>query len=121
MTVEGSMTKELFESYVEYFLAPALLPGQVVVMDNHTAHKGQRVRDLIEGKGCELLYLPPYSPDFDPIEEAFSKIKGFLRRISARTKEALVEAIGKALGAVTPKDAQGFFAHCGYYALGHQL
>ncbi len=115
------MTKEVFESYVEHFLAPALLLGQVVVMDNLTAHKGERVRELIEGKGCELLYLPPYSPDFNPIEEAFSKIKGLLRRIGARTKEALVEAIGEALDAVTPKDARDFFAHCGYYTLGQQL
>src|SRR3712207_2735995 len=87
MTVEGSMTKEVFESYVEHFLAPALLPGQVVVMDNLTAHKGERVRELIEGKGCEPLYLPPYSPDFNPIEEAFSKIKGVLRKAEARTRE----------------------------------
>jgi transposase len=121
MTVEGSMTKEVFESYVEHFLAPALLPGQVVVMDNLTAHKGGRVRELIEGKGCELLYLPPYSPDFNPIEEAFSQIKGFLRWIGARTKEALVKAIVEALDAVTPKDARDFFAHSGCYALGQQL
>ena len=120
MAVEGSTTKEVFETYVEHFLAPALLPRQVV-MDNLTAHKGERVRELIEGKGCELLYLPPYSPEFNPIEEAFSKIKSFLRRIGARTKEALVKAIGEALDAVTPKDARDFFAHSGYYALGQQL
>src|ERR671912_2493501 len=83
--------------------------------------QGERVRELIEAKGCELLYLPPYSPDFNPIEEAFSKIKSFLRRIGARTKEALVKAIGEALDAVTPKDARDFFAHSGYYALGRQL
>jgi transposase len=121
MTVEGSMTKEVFESYVEHFLAPTFLPGQVVVMDNLTAHKGGRVRELIEGKGCELLYLPPYSPDFNPIEEAFSQIKGFLRWICARTKEALVKAIVEALDAVTPKDARDFFTHSGCYALGQQL
>ncbi len=120
MAVEGSTTKEVFETYVEHFLAFALLPGQVV-MDNLTAHKGERVRELIEGKGCELLYLPPYSPDFNPVEEAFSKIKNFLRRIGARTKEALMKAIGEALDAVTPKDARDFFAHSGYYALGQQL
>jgi transposase len=121
MAVEGSTTKEVIETYVEHFLARALLPGQVVVMDNLTAHKGERVRELIEGTGCELLYLPPYSPEFNPIEEAFSKIEGFLCRIGARTKEALVKAIGEALDAVTPKDTRDLFAQGGYYALGQQL
>ena len=117
MAIEGSTTKEVFEAYVEHFLAPKLRPGQVVVMDNLGVHKGERVRELIEGRGCKLLYLPPYSPDLNPIEEAFSKIKGFLRQIGARTREALVEAIGKALNTVTTKDAWGFFAHCGYRIL----
>src|SRR5688500_14914816 len=88
--------------------------GQVVVMDNLSAHKGERVKELIEGRGCELIYLPSYSPDFNPIEEAFSKIKDFLRKSEARTREALVEAIGAAISAVTAKDACGFFEHCGY-------
>ena len=114
VAVEGSTTKEVFEAYVEHFLAPVLRPGQVVVMDNLEADKGQGVRELIEGRGCELLYLLPYSPDFSPIEEAFSKIKGFLRQIGARTREALVESIGRALDPVTTWDAQGFFGHCGY-------
>jgi transposase len=83
-------------------------------MDNLSAHKGSRVRELIEVKGCELLYLPPYSPDLNPIEQAFSKIKALLRRAGTRTREALVEAIGRALGAVTARDARGFFEHCGY-------
>ncbi len=87
-------------------------------MDNLTAHKGERVRELIEGRECELLYLPPYSPDFNPIEEAFAKIKGVLRKAEARTREALVEAMGKALGAVSARDARGFFEHSGYRALG---
>ena len=117
MAIEGSTTKEVFEAYVEHFLAPKLRPGQVVVMDNLGVHKGERVRELIEGRGCELLYLPPYSPDFNPIEEAFSKIKGFVRQIGARTRETLVEAIGKALDTVTAKDACGFFVHCGYRML----
>jgi transposase len=86
-------------------------------MDNLGAHKGERVRELIEARGCKLLYLPPYSPDFNPIEEAFSKIKGILRQIGARTREALVEVIGKALDTVTAKDACGFFVHCGYRML----
>jgi len=89
-------------------------PGQVVVIDNLGAHKGERVRWLIQSRGCELLYLPPYSPDLNPIEEAFSKVKALLRRAGARAREALVEAIGRALGAVTAQDARGFFKHCGY-------
>jgi transposase len=83
-------------------------------MDNLSAHKRERVRELIEGRGCELLYLPPYSPDYNPIEEAFSKIKEPLRRTEARAREALVEAMGRALDALTAQDAQGFFEHCGY-------
>jgi transposase len=118
MAVEGSTTNKVFEAYMEHFLAPTLEQGQVVVMDNLSAHKGQKVRKLIEDSGCQLLYLPPYSPDLNPIEEAFSKIKRLLRLIGARTKKALkkalVEAMGKALDAVSAQDAKGFFAHCGY-------
>jgi transposase len=113
MTVEGSTTKEVFEAYIEHFLAPTLRVGQAVIMDNFSAHKGERVRKLIEERGCELLYLPPYSPDLNSIEEAFSNVKPLLRGIGARTKEALVEAIGKALDAVGAWDARGFFTHCG--------
>ena len=91
MAIEGSTTKEVFEAYVEHLLAPTLRRGQVVMLDNLSAHKGERVRKLIEGRGCKLLYLPPYSPDLNPIEEAFSKIKRLLRVFGARTKEALVE------------------------------
>ncbi len=112
--VVGSTTGAVFEAYVEQVLAPALTPGQVVVLDNLGAHKGERVRELIEGRGCELLFLPAYSPDFSPIEEAFSKVKGLLRKAGARTREALVEAIGRALDAVSGEDARGWFAHCGY-------
>ena len=83
-------------------------------MDNLGAHKGERVRELIQERGCELLYLPPYSPDLNPIEEAFSKVKGLLRRTGARTREALIEAMGQALDAVTAEDARGFFEHRGY-------
>jgi len=114
LTVEGATTSVVFETYVEQVLAPSLRRGQVVVMDNLSAHKGERIRELIEGRGCELLYLPSYSPDFNPIEEAFSKIKGLLRKSEARTKEALLEAIGAAISALTAKDARGFFEHCGY-------
>ena len=114
LVVEGATTSEVFETYVEQVLAPTLRSGQVVVMDNLNAHKGERIKELIEERGCELVYLPPYSPDFNPIEEAFSKIKRLLRKIEARTREALVEAIGAAISAVTANDARGFFEHCGY-------
>ena len=114
MAVVGSTTKAVFEAYVERALAPSLRPGQVVVMDNLGAHRGERVRALVEARGCELLYLPPYSPDFSPIEEAFSKLKTLLRKAKARTRVALLEAIGRALSAITPQDAVGYFGHCGY-------
>ncbi len=114
MAVEGSTKAFVFEAYVEGFLAPSLRPGQVVVMDNLGAHKTDRVRKLIEDRGCELWFLPAYSPDLNPIEEAFSKVKARLRKAAARTREALVEAMGEALSAVTPRDAAGWFAHCGY-------
>jgi transposase len=114
LAVEGATNGEVFETYVERVLAPTLRSAQVVVMDNLNAHKGERIKELIEERGCELVYLPPYSPDFNPIEEAFSKIKGLFRKVEARTREALVEAIGVAISAVTAGDARGFFAHCGY-------
>ncbi len=116
VAVEGATTRAAFEAYVEQALAPTLSPGQVVVMDNLSAHKGGRVREIVEGVGCELLYLPPYSPDMNPIEGAFSKAKGLMRRAEARTRKALVEAMGKALGAVSASDARGFFEHSGYRA-----
>jgi transposase len=97
MAVEGSTDKEVFEAYVERVLAPTLEAGQVVIMDNLPAHKPAGVRELIEERGCELIYLPSYSPDLNPIEEAFSKIKAILRRVGARTKEALLDALGEAL------------------------
>jgi transposase len=119
VAVEGATTRATFEAYVEQALAPSLREGQIVVMDNLSAHKGGRVRELLEGKkGCELLYLPPYSPDLNPIEEAFSKVKGLMRRAEARTREALIEAMGKALSAVSAQDARGFIEHSGYRALG---
>ena len=121
MAVEGATTKEVFEAYLEHFVVPTLQPGQLVVMDNLGAQRPKRVRELIEGKGCEIVYLPSYSPDLNPIEEAFSKVKHILRKIGARGKEALVEAMGRALGAVSTEDARGFFAHCGYRVPAQQL
>ncbi len=114
LAVEGSTTREVFEVYLEHSLAPALRPGQVVVMDNLSAHKGGRVRKLVEERGCELVYLPPYSPDLNPIEEAFAKLKALLRRAGARTFEALIGAMGRALDEITHRGASGFFRHCGY-------
>src|SRR3954464_5936316 len=95
MAVEGSTNQEVFEAYLERVLAPTLEAGQMVIMDNLSAHKPARVRELIEGRGCELVYLPAYSRDFNPIEEAFRKIKGMVRRAGARTKDALVRGIGR--------------------------
>ena len=114
MIIEGSSNAATFELYVEEILAPSLTPGQIVIMDNLAAQKGKKVEQLIEARGCQLLFLPGYSPDFSPIEETFSKIKAFLRRTGARTREALQEAIAQALLTVTAQDAQGWFRHCGF-------
>ena len=121
LAVEGATTRGVFEAYLERVLAPSLKPGQMVVMDNLSAHKGGRVKEIIEGRGCEVLYLPPYSPDFNPIEQAFSKVKGLLRRAQARTRQALIEAMGEALSAVSARDVRGFFGHCGYRSVGQLL
>ena len=118
LTVEGSTTARVFETYVEKVLLPSLKEGQIVVMDNLSAHRPKRIRELIEQHGCELLYLPAYSPDYNPIEEAFAKIKNLLRKAATRSKEALVEAIGVALSAVTVADVRGFFEHAGYRPAG---
>jgi transposase len=115
MTVEGATDSEAFEAYVEHFLAPTLKKGQVVVLDGLGAHRTQKVRELVEGRGADLVFLPSYSPDMNPIEEAFSKIKTLVRKVGARTREALVEAIRRALAGVTTEDAAGWFAHAGYW------
>ncbi|MGH3144882.1 MAG: IS630 family transposase [Rubrobacter sp.] len=114
VSIKGSTDAEVFEAYVERFLAPTLAGGQVVVLDGLGAHRTERVRELIEGRGADLLFLPSYSPDLNPIEEAFSKIKNIVRSAAARTREALVEAIAEAMSAVTLEDVAGWFAHCGY-------
>ena len=114
LAVEGSTNREVFEAYIEHVLAPTLETGQVVIMDNLSAHKPARVRELIESRGCELIYLPAYSPDFNPIEEAFAKIKDMLRQALARTKDALVEVLGEAISAISAQDARGYFEHAGY-------
>ena len=115
MTVEGATDSEAFEAYVEHFLAPSLSEGQVVVLDGLGAHRPQRIRELIEARGADLVFLPSYSPEMNPIEEAFSKVKALVRKEGARrVREALVEAIGRALRALTPEDAASYFAHAGY-------
>jgi transposase len=121
LILDGAANTEVFEIYIEQILAPSLQPGQMVIMDNLSIHKGKKVRQLIEARGCQVLFLPPYSPDLSPIEEAFSKIKAFLRRVGARTREALQEALEQALLTITETDASGWFRHCGYSQAPHQL
>ncbi len=103
-----------FEAYIEQVLAPELRPGQVVILDNLSVHRSARVEQLIRARGCELWFLPSYSPDLSPIEQAFAKFKQALRRAAARTLDALYEAIGQALPTISPQDAVGFFLACGY-------
>jgi transposase len=115
MCIQGATDAKAFEVYIEHFLAPTLSEGQVVVLDKLGAHRPQRIKELIEQRGAELVFLPSYSPDLNPIEEAFSKIKNIVRKAQARTREALVEAIALAISALTLEDVAGWFAHCGYY------
>lgn len=117
MSIEGPSDTESFGLYMKDILAPQLKRGQIVLMDNLSVHKSVWVRGLIEEKGCRLWLLPSYSPDFNPIEEAFSKVKGLLRKAKARTLEALFEATAEALGAVSKENARGYFEHCGYRTL----
>ena len=116
MLLDGSADAAAFEAYVEQILAPSLHPGQIVILDNLSIHLGSRVKQAIEERLCQLLFLPAYSPDFSPIEGAFSKLKIILRRVSARTREALQDAIIQALPTITATDALGWFRHCGYRA-----
>ena len=114
MTIESATDGDVFLAYVEQVLCPKLQPGDVVVMDNLSAHKIKGVRELIESTGAELLYLPPYSPDFNPIEKAWSKLKQWLRSAKARTAEALEQAIAEAIQAITADNATAWFRHCGH-------
>jgi transposase len=114
MTIESATDGDIFLAYLEQVLCPKLKPGDVVVMDNLPAHKVAGVRELIAASGAELLYLPPYSPDFNPIEQAWSKLKQCLRTAKARTAEALEQAITEALAAITADNAAAWFQHCGY-------
>jgi len=114
MTVESATDGDVFVAYLEHVLCPKLQVGDVVVMDNLSAHKVEGVRELITARGAELLYLPPYSPDFNPIEQCWSKVKQILRTLKARTSETLEQAMAQALAAITPDNARGWFAHWGY-------
>ncbi len=114
MTVNGATDAEVFRAYVEQVLAPGLRPADIVVMDNLGAHKAASIRQAIEAKGAKLIYLPPYSPDLSPIERCWSKIKTYLRKAKARTREALEEALKQALATVTDADAVSWFIHSGY-------
>jgi transposase len=114
MTIESPTDGDVFLAYLEQVLCPRLQPGQVVIMDNLAAHKVAGVRSLIEARGAQLLYLPPYSPDFNPIEQAWSKIKQRLRAAKARIVEALEQAAAEAIGAITADNAAAWFTHCGY-------
>ena len=113
-TFDGATDADTFVAFVGEALVPSLRPGQVVVMDNLSPHKHPRVRELIEGAGCRLLYLPPYSPDYNPIEQAISKVKGVLRSDACRDVGLLYEKIGDALRTVTRADAEAFMRHSGY-------
>jgi transposase len=112
--LDGAMNRTMFETYVGKVLAPTLKPGDIVVMDNLPAHKGETVRTLIEARQATLLLLPPYSPDFDPIEMAFAKLKTLLRTAAERTIDALWRSIGTILSTFTPEECSNYFKHAGY-------
>lgn len=112
--LSGPINRAAFETYVEKVLVPELRPGDIVIMDNLSSHKGPRVRSMIETAGAELLYLPPYSPDFNPIENAFAKLKAMLRRAAERTVEGLWDAIGRIIDTFTPAECANYFAAAGY-------
>ena len=114
MTIRGATDAEVFKTYVSKVLCPTLCKDHIVIMDNLRAHKVNGIRELIEGTGAILLYLPPYSPDFNPIEKMWSKIKSILRKMKARSKEELNAAITAAFKEITSSDAQGWFESCGY-------
>jgi len=114
LTLEGGVTGSAFAAYAARLLAPSLRPGQVVILDNLSAHKSEAARLAIEAAGARLLFLPAYSPDFNPIELAFSKIKEHLRAAAARSAQDLLTATASAIDAVSAADAHGFFKHCGF-------
>jgi len=116
MVLDGPINRIAFETYVAKVLVPELNPGDVVVMDNLSSHKGPRVREMIEAAGAQLRYLPPYSPDFNPIENAFAKLKALLRKARERTMDALWSTIGSVIDLFTPQECENYFAAAGYDA-----
>jgi transposase len=114
MIIESPTDGDVFLAFVEQGLGPRLQPGHIVILDNLGAHKVEGVRGLVESRGAQLLYLPPYSPDFNPIEQAWSKLKQLLRGVKARVLAQLEPAIAQAIAAITPQNAQAFYRHCGY-------
>lgn len=114
MTVDAGTSVDVFLAYVEQILVPRLRPGDIVVMDNLSAHKNARVRRLIEDAGCELLFTPPYSPEFNPIEEAWAKLKDIIRRAENRTREAFDDAVAQAMQMVCCEDILGWYTYAGY-------
>ena len=116
MVLDGPMTGEWFPAYTQQVLVPTLYPGDVVILDNLPAHKSSAVREAIEAAGAKLLFLPPYSPDFNPIENAFAKLKALLRKAAARTVEHLWQTIGECLDAFSPTECANYFTNCGYDA-----
>jgi transposase len=114
MTIEGAVNREVFDLYVKHLLVPELRRGDIVFLDNVKFHYSQYAVSLIKAAGASVEYLPAYSPDFDPIEECISKLKAILRKLKARTKRKLGNALRHAIEQVTPKDIRGWFAHCGY-------
>ncbi len=114
MVIEGATTKVVFQKYLQEVLSCSLKHGDIVIMDNLSSHKGCEIKEIIESTGAFVKYLPPYSPDLNPIEMMWSKVKAYLRKAKARTKELLYEKIGKALKQISAKDAEAWFKHCGY-------
>lgn len=114
MVLDGPINRDAFTEYVRQVLVPEIVPGDTVVMDNLSSHKGVEVQELIEAAGATLLFLPPYSPDFNPIEKAFSKLKAHLRKAAERTIHSLWDAIGRILDLYTPVECANYFTACGY-------
>lgn len=121
VVIEGAMDRPVFERFVKHFLVPQLRAGQVVIWDNLSVHKSLAAEGLVEAAGCRVLPLPPYSPDFNPIEQLFSKLKAHLRQANQRSVEGLGDAIGAGLDLITAADARGWFQHCGYSLDGQSL
>ena len=114
LVFDGALNGEMFEAYIKKCLSPRLKEGDIVVMDNLSSHKREGLNEIVEKRGAKIEYLPPYSPDFNPVENMWSKLKNHLRKVKERSKDVLFEAVGAALNTITEQDAKGWFEHCGY-------